>query len=934
MATVYRARDRRRGSDVAIKVLQPELIAALGSDRFVREVLVTGALQHPHILPLFDAGEADGIPYYVMPLVQGASLAQLVKRGGALPLGDAVRYVAEVADALAYAHSQGVVHRDIKPANILISNGHALLADFGIASILDAENTEQLTMTGIALGTPAYMSPEQSAGHPVDRRVDIYALGCVLYELLVGDPPFTGPTQRAVIASHASDPVPRVRTVRLDVPAALERVVARALAKTPADRFASAEEFRVALLEAAAQVDLEVPDTEPGLTTRVRQGFSARRRGWLAGAAAVVVVAASVAWMSMRGLQGATSLNANRVMVYPLVLPADWAGSKSAGEDVSTIIGSVMDGAGSLHWLDGWQLLSPAYREDIRSLSDADAMALARAHKSRYMITGRLARRSNDSTEVLFTLRDLATDSVVARASAVALTSEVWRGASRAVTSILPALIPGGGVTETRSWVNRDPRAVANFLSGEAAFRRLKLDDALEQFRLAVAGDSSFGYAALRGAQAASWAHNLPTAATLVRVAMIHAPSPSERAFATGLAAYLDGRADSAALAFRRALAIDPDMTLAWMQLSETYLHLLPLTGSTDSLAGEALNRALALDPNASNLLFHQVELAARARAVPMTDSFAKRFLASASDSMLRAEVELIAACARGSWAPSYVQDAAVRHPQALVVAMKALATTHPSCARPAYESLLRVDTTATPAAEGRRYFALMGLHQVLLANGQIDSAAAVIEHFQARWKQGGSLFLRDATVVPELADRARRVAAQDTARFGADYRRAPYTNRLWLLGIWALADGRVQVGDAVASDLSARAAKSGVRLDSVMAESMRAHVVLARGDTADAIRRLTAILERPVPHDAVPWDEAASLGLERLALARLLIARREFARARGVLEVLESSQPASFPLYAPMALRLRADASEALGDAMQAATLRKRANLTVYSRH
>jgi hypothetical protein len=219
-----------------------------------------------------------------------------------------------------------------------------------------------------------------------------------------------------------------------------------------------------------------------------------------------------------------------------------------------------------------------------------------------------------------------------------------------------------------------------------------------------------------------------------------------------------------------------------------------------------------------------------------------------------------------------------------------------------------------------------MGLHQILLANGATDSAIALIDRFQARWTQGGSLFLRDAPVVPALADRARRVAAQDTARFGADYRRAPYTGRLWLLGVWAAADGGVKAADAVAADLAARAAKSGLRLDSMMAESMRAHVALARGDTADAIRRLSAVLERAVPFDAVSWDEGASLGLERLTLGRLLIARRDFARARGVLEVLESTQPASFPLYAPIALRLRADASEALGDTPQASALRKRA--------
>jgi tetratricopeptide (TPR) repeat protein len=472
---------------------------------------------------------------------------------------------------------------------------------------------------------------------------------------------------------------------------------------------------------------------------------------------------------------------------------------------------------------------------------------------------------------------------------------------------------------------------VAFYLAGESSFRRLQIDDAVEQFKAAVGIDSSFGYAALRGAQAASWAHNLPTAASLVRVAMVHAPSPTERMFATGLSAFLDGRADSAATALRRVIAIDPDMTVAWMQLSETYLHLLPVGGLTDSLAADALNHAIALDPTATNLLFHQVELAARLRAAATTDSLAKRFLASASDTMLRAEVELIAACARGDWAGAAVHDAAVQRPQALVVAMKALATTHPACAQTAYETLLNVDTAATPAADGRRWFTLMGLHQILLANGKPDSAIAVIDRFQKRWNQGGSLYLRDAAVVPAFVERARRVAAQDTVRFGPRYARAPYTNRLWLLGVWAAVDGRAQTADAVATDLANRAAKSGLRLDSVMAESMRAHVVLMHGDTADAIRRFSALLDRAVPFDAVSWDEGASLGYERLTLGKLLIARREFARARAVLETLESTQPASFPLYAPVALRLRADASDSLGEATQAIALRKRVSLAAY---
>ena len=251
MATVYRAREGDHGPVVALKVLRPELALALGGERFTREIRITAALQHAHILPLLDSGDAAGVPYYVMPFVAGASLAHLLEREGPLPVADAVRICADIADGLAYAHRRGLIHRDIKPANILLDHGHALLADFGIARILDG-SSEVLTDSGLALGTASYMSPEQAAGDRVDARADIYALGCVLYELLAGAPPFTGASQRDIMARHATDPVPSLRTVRPDVPKALERVILRSLEKDADRRFSHAGGFREAMLAAIA----------------------------------------------------------------------------------------------------------------------------------------------------------------------------------------------------------------------------------------------------------------------------------------------------------------------------------------------------------------------------------------------------------------------------------------------------------------------------------------------------------------------------------------------------------------------------------------------------------------------------------------------------------------------------------------------------------
>lgn len=191
MATVYLARDVRHDRVVALKVLEPELAAAVGAKRFVEEIRATANLQHPHILPLFDSGEADGFLYYVMPYVEGPSLRDRLDREGPLPIDDAVRITGEVADALDHAHRHGVVHRDIKPGNILLQEGHALVADFGIAQFVESDLGERLTETGRSVGTPRYMSPEQASGERnVDRRTDVYSLGCVLYEMLTGRPPF------------------------------------------------------------------------------------------------------------------------------------------------------------------------------------------------------------------------------------------------------------------------------------------------------------------------------------------------------------------------------------------------------------------------------------------------------------------------------------------------------------------------------------------------------------------------------------------------------------------------------------------------------------------------------------------------------------------------------------------------------------------------
>jgi TolB-like protein/tRNA A-37 threonylcarbamoyl transferase component Bud32/Flp pilus assembly protein TadD len=248
MAAVYLARDVKHDRDVAVKILEPELTHSLGSERFLREIRIAAQLTHPNILPLHDSGEADGLLYYVMPFVTGESLRDRLDRERQLPVADALRITCQVAAALEHAHRKGLLHRDIKPENILLEDGRALLADFGIARGLDGAVAARLTATGLALGTPVYMSPEQAAADPrVDARSDIYSLASVLHEMLAGEPPFTGPSAQSILAKRMTAQPPRIRDVRPSVPEPLEQVLLRALDRVPADRFASAAEFAAAL---------------------------------------------------------------------------------------------------------------------------------------------------------------------------------------------------------------------------------------------------------------------------------------------------------------------------------------------------------------------------------------------------------------------------------------------------------------------------------------------------------------------------------------------------------------------------------------------------------------------------------------------------------------------------------------------------------------
>ncbi len=629
MAVVFLARDLRHDRQVALKVLSEEVASVLGAKRFLAEIGIAARLQHPHILSLLDSGEVDGIPYYVMPYVAGESLRQRLNRETQLPLEVALQIARDVADALEHAHSEGIVHRDIKPENILLSGSQAIVADFGVARALSEAGGESLTDSGIAIGTPRYMSPEQAAGSKrVDGRSNIYALGCVLYEMLAGEPPFSGATPQAVMAKHVHEPPPPLRIVRPGLPEGVQQAIERALAKVPADRFESCADFRD---------QLDAGASRPRSKRRTR--FQWPRVVLMSGLGATVLA-------SLATRAPFEFLDPHRVVVYPLVVSTDTDRAERVGEGMATVIGNALDGVGFLRWLDGWRWLDPAEREDVRTLTDDKARAIARERGAAMYVDGRVVHRG-DSLEVMMELYDVRGDSSIARASAVGAAEESWRLALRAVSSLLPTLIPPGRQIDLSSLNEVHPTAAAHFLQGESEYRLSRFVDALEHYREAVAADSTFALAARRGAQAASWKLKREEAAQLVDVAL-NSPNTlktRELLFARGLDAYLAAKADGAVDYLRRALRIDPDWPDAWMALGEVFTHLLPREPTPDSQATAAFAEARRLDPQFSPPLFHLLETAIRLGEIQNAEALLRDFERSDPDSTIAKHIDIMWNC-------------------------------------------------------------------------------------------------------------------------------------------------------------------------------------------------------------------------------------------------------------------------------------------------
>jgi tRNA A-37 threonylcarbamoyl transferase component Bud32/TolB-like protein len=605
MAVVYLARDVKHRRPVALKVLDGDLARAVGGARFVREIEITAKLQHPHILPLYDSGEFEGLVYYVMPYVAGESLRDRLRREGRLSVPDALRIARDVAAALDHAHRRGVVHRDIKPANILLAGGgprdgaggsaegSAIVADFGIARAVSETadgatgiEPSETTRSGVTLGTPAYMSPEQAtAGHTVGASSDVYSLGCVLYQMLTGDPPFTGATAAAVIARHLDEAPPQLQALRPDAPIHVAQAVSRALAKNPADRFRTAGEFADALSARPARREATVG------TWRVALG------------AALIVGTVGAITAVVRRDRPPVGPSAASIAVVPLVSAVPDTALTRLGRELVITLTASLEGVGGIRTVDALTVLANA-RPSGEAAALAEAMALARRLGARSVVHGSVMR-VGDRARIDLALYPTTGGEPLARASVTALPNDVTTLTDSAAWGLLRQLwqrtdppTPSLAAITTRSLP-----ALRAFLSGERLIAGGRWRAASDAFQSAIALDSTFWLAYWRYAFTRDF-NALPVDSSIRTTYLAHRrefPERDRQLVEAGVPGRLNER-------YERAKAITerfPDYWPGWWALSEHLAHTAPLFGTTDVDLRAALERTLALNPRMVSGLDH-----------------------------------------------------------------------------------------------------------------------------------------------------------------------------------------------------------------------------------------------------------------------------------------------------------------------------------------
>ncbi|MDZ4865472.1 MAG: serine/threonine-protein kinase [Gemmatimonadota bacterium] len=634
MAFVWRARDLRHDRDVAIKVLYPELARAVGGERFLREIRILAKLSHPHILPLLDSGAVEImpgllVPWYVMPFVAEETLRVKLTREGPLPVPVALRYTRELCSALTHAHAQGYIHRDIKPENILLRGDQAVLADFGIARAVTVASGTALSSTGLVVGTPAYMSPEQSLGsNKLDARSDIYSLGVVLYEMLAGHPPFTGATPQAISARHQFETPPPIGVVRPGLPAGVEAVVTKALAKVPADRYGTAGELE-------QQLEL------PARTGTLSQG---RRPGWWRGWKGAAVVAGALI-MSGTGaivlprLLG-PSIDPERVIVLPFQHVGDVAPALIRGVDCMTLVYDALGRWPDLPQVDGLRVQSALAASGIPETLE-DGERVARSLGAGRIIWGQLYL-AGDSLRVraflyelgLFGSRTIAEYAIGLPRSIEAgrvdpeLSQQVVGGFIRLARHLLASSGVSAATVdeslETNSW-----GALRAKLSGDAALAAWDVRGARTKYREATALDQGYPQANLSLAQLGAWLgdpeEEWRSEAQLAARGRDRL-TPRQRSLATALVALGAGRNPEACATYRAFVGRDSSDFTAWLGLGDCLSRDRNVVPAKRSPSGWAFRSSYAEALRAYSRAFELVPLISQAFTGPAMSTLLDRF--------------------------------------------------------------------------------------------------------------------------------------------------------------------------------------------------------------------------------------------------------------------------------------------------------------------